>query len=64
MNNGEGRKPQPDEEKRGLICVKCGCEHFYTRRTTKVRGGRILRERECRYCGRMYRTYEEALDSY
>ena len=44
----------------GLECPKCGCCHFrvlYTRRTW---GGRLLRRRECRYCGRRMTTYEAA----
>jgi len=46
--------------KRGLVCRDCGCAHFrvlYTRRTW---GGRLLRRRECRYCGRRVTTYEIA----
>lgn len=46
------------EEQRGLVCPRCGCEHFrviYTRRTW---GGRIKRNRECRHCGRRAITYE------
>jgi len=55
------RPPEPaekPEEQRGLVCPKCGCEHFrviYTRRTW---GGKIMRSRECRHCGRRVITYE------
>jgi DNA-directed RNA polymerase subunit RPC12/RpoP len=48
-------------DKRGLECPKCGCRHlpvFYTRR---VGGGRIMRSRECRHCGRRVVTYETAI---
>jgi transcriptional regulator NrdR family protein len=51
---------QPDPEPLGLVCNVCGCRHFYTRRTKKVRDGRIMRERECRHCHKMYKTYEQA----
>jgi len=53
----ETRKPV---EKRGLECPRCGCGHFrvlYTRRTW---GGRLLRRRECRHCGRRMTTYESS----
>jgi transcriptional regulator NrdR family protein len=43
---------------RGIRCPRCGCAHFrviYTRRTI---GGRIVRRRECRHCGRRVTTSE------
>jgi len=52
------KPPQEPAEQRGLVCPKCGCEHFrviYTRRTW---GGKIMRSRECRHCGRRVITYE------
>lgn len=53
-------KAKPKEEPRGLQCRDCGCQHFYTLETRKQAGGRIMRRRECRYCGRRVTTYEKA----
>ena len=49
--------------KRGLECPRCGCGHFrvlYTRRAVR---GRLLRRRECRYCGRRITTYEHSAEA-
>ncbi len=58
MNLQPPKPAEKPEEQRGLRCPKCGCEHFrviYTRRTW---GGKIMRSRECRHCGRRVITYE------
>lgn len=58
MNKPPTQPQTEQEEQRGLLCPKCGCEHFrviYTRRTW---GGKIMRSRECRHCGRRVITYE------
>jgi len=52
-------KPRP-EEKRGLECRACGCRHFRVLYTRAAWGGRILRRRGCRHCGRRITTYEHA----
>jgi len=52
----ESRKPA---EKRGLECSRCGCRHFRVLYTRRAIGGRILRRRECRHCGRRMTTYEQ-----
>lgn len=52
---------QPAQTKgsdRGLVCPKCGCRHFRVIYTRPVRGGKIMRRRECRNCGRRLTTYE------
>jgi len=46
------------KQKRGLECPKCGCGHFRVLYTRRALGGRLLRRRECRYCGRRITTYE------
>lgn len=46
--------------RRGLECPRCGCRHFHVLYTRAAIGGRILRRRECRYCGRRVTTYESA----
>jgi len=53
-------KPANNREpasKRGLECPRCGCRHFHVLYTRAAIGGRILRRRECRYCGRRMTTY-------
>ena len=45
-------------QKRGLECPKCGCAHFRVLYTRRALGSRLLRRRECRYCGRRITTYE------
>ncbi len=55
--------PQPTDnqapsQKRGLQCPHCGCAHFRVLYTRPALGCRILRRRECRYCGRRITTYE------
>jgi transcriptional regulator NrdR family protein len=46
-------------ERRGLVCQRCGCGHFRVIYTRPTRGGRIIRRRECRHCGRRVLTAEE-----
>ena len=46
---------------RGLACRHCGCMHFHILYTRRTCGGRILRRRECRHCGRRVTTYEKAV---
>lgn len=45
--------------RRGLECPRCGCPHFHVLYTRAAIGGRILRRRECRHCGRRLTTYEK-----
>ena len=58
-------KPAADNResapKRGLECPGCGCTHFRVLYTRRALGGRLLRRRECRHCGRRVTTYETAL---
>jgi len=53
----ENRQPAP---RRGLQCSSCGCAHFRVLYTRRAWGGRLLRRRECRHCGRRVTTYEAA----
>lgn len=53
-------KPNPKEPEPGLICSRCGCNHFYTLRTLKQTGEQIMRQKECRHCGKRIVTYEKA----
>jgi transcriptional regulator NrdR family protein len=63
VNDPEAHNRQPDEEPRGIICIKCGCAHFYTLDTTRVRNGKIRRLKQCRHCGKRIHTYEEIFGS-
>lgn len=45
--------------RRGLACRQCGCAHFRVLYTRGALGGRILRRRECRHCGKRMTTYEQ-----
>lgn len=49
----------PSKQKLGIECRQCGCRHFEVLYTRPAWGGRILRRRECRYCGRRVTTYEK-----
>lgn len=46
--------------KRGLVCPVCGCMHFRVLYTRRAWGGRLLRRRMCRHCGRRVTTYEQS----
>lgn len=52
--------PDSDEKKDqvGLVCRACGCRHFYVVYVRARRGGRIMRRRECRHCGKRITTWE------
>jgi transcriptional regulator NrdR family protein len=41
----------------GLICRKCGCTDLRVKHTRRFRD-KIIRERECRYCGKRMRSTE------
>jgi transcriptional regulator NrdR family protein len=47
-----------DRDRRGIECPRCGCRHFRVIYTRAVWGGRIVRRRECRHCGRRITTSE------
>jgi len=46
------------QEENGLRCRSCGCRHLPVLETRKRPGGRIVRRRICRHCGRRMLTYE------
>lgn len=57
----ERTQQKEPEEKRGLECPHCGCGHFRVLYTRSKPGGRLLRRRECRHCGKRITTYEQTL---
>jgi hypothetical protein len=52
--------PVAQADKRGLECRYCGCKHFRVIYTRPAWGGRLLRRRECRNCGKRLTTWEHA----
>lgn len=48
------------KEGRGITCPACGCRYFRVLYTRRALGGRLMRRRECRHCGRRVTTYEAA----
>ena len=47
---------------RGIACPGSCCRHFRVLYTRGALGGRLLRRRECRHCGRRVTTYEQSLE--
>jgi len=52
-------KKRPEEMTKGLVCRNCGCRHFFVLYTRPAWGGRLLRRRTCRHCGRRVTTFEQ-----
>ena len=59
-NSTERKHWSPEEANRGLECRYCGCKHFRVIYTRATWGGRIMRRRECRHCGKRVTTWEKA----
>jgi len=51
-------RDEKKSESQGIECPRCGCRHLYVV-YTRPRYKKILRVRECRYCGRRIKTYEQ-----
>ena len=54
------QKDRKAADQKGLVCRHCGCRHFRVVYTRRAWGGRIMRRRECRYCGKRMTTREKA----
>ena len=54
------KKPESDARAGGIECPRCGCRHLYVV-YTRQRPKKILRVRECRYCGRRITTWERTI---
>jgi transcriptional regulator NrdR family protein len=50
--------PKANTEAKGLVCLNCGCRHFYVV-YTRPRAEKIVRRKECRHCGRRITTQEK-----
>lgn len=51
--------PRQDEPEYGLRCPACGCGHWRVIYTRPRLGGRLVRRRECRHCGKKVTTTEK-----
>ena len=51
----------PAQDKRGLECRYCGCRHFSVIYTRRGWGGKLIRRRECRHCGKRMTTWERPI---
>ena len=56
----EGTQQIGTKQDYGLECRECGCKHFRVVYTRPYHGGRIMRRRECRHCGKRITTWEKA----
>lgn len=52
---------QSHADQRGLVCPQCGCRHFEVLYTRRAHGGKLIRRRACRHCGRRITTSETRL---
>jgi transcriptional regulator NrdR family protein len=50
-----------DPKQRGLVCRQCGASQFEVLYTRGIIGGRLMRRRRCRQCGRRCTTVERVL---
>ncbi|MBX3384597.1 MAG: transposase [Phycisphaeraceae bacterium] len=50
--------PVPSPLPKGLVCPKCGCQHFEVLSTRGAPSGAVRRRRQCRHCGRRVTTVE------
>lgn len=61
-SSATSRSPiQSHADQHGLICPHCGCRHFQVLYTRRAMGGKLLRRRACRHCGRRITTSETRL---
>ena len=57
MSENTERKVVTQPPPKGLVCRECGCNHWDVVRTRQYTN-RILRVRQCRFCGRQHRASE------
>jgi len=50
----------PAQDRKGLESRYCGCKLFWGIYTRAIFGGRLMRRRECRHCGKRMTTWEKA----
>jgi hypothetical protein len=57
------KDPKNNPMTKGLVCRNCGCQHFEVLYTRPTWGGRLMRRRACRHCGRRITTHEQTADT-
>jgi len=57
-------QPRPKPPARGIHCPACGCGHFFVLYTRRGAGGKLIRRRECRNCGRRITTWEGLISTF
>lgn len=57
----DGSKPTSSETHSGLICKKCGHDHFRVVYTRRGADHKIVRRRECRHCRTRITTWERMI---
>jgi len=55
--------PSDTYDERGLRCRKCGGQHLRVLYTRRALGGKLIRRRECRNCGKRFSTWEREVGS-
>ena len=61
MMDGTDLKKNACDDQRGLRCRKCSSQRFRVVYTRSAWGGRVVRRRECRKCGKRITTWERAI---
>ena len=59
--NQSMKENHTEQVHKGITCRTCGCRHFEVIYTRPRLGGRIIRRRECRHCGRRITTCERVM---
>jgi DNA-directed RNA polymerase subunit RPC12/RpoP len=54
------KRPDAKGDERGIRCRYCGWRHTRAVYTRPHWGGRIMRRRQCRHCGKRVTTWEKA----
>lgn len=55
------KEAKPKIEDHGIACPHCGCRKFRVIYTRRGWGGKLVRRRECRECGKRLTTWERAI---
>jgi len=59
-----GRPVKPEAPRPvGIECLTCGCRMLDTVETRPAYGGRIMRRKACRNCGRILTVYETPVEA-
>ena len=59
--SAERKSWSPGEDQRGLESRYCSCRDFRVIYTRRGWGGKLIRRRECRHCGKRMTGWERAI---